>query len=59
MAAAVTLGVPTPAFSTALAFYDGYRLETSIMLLCYNVMLRIITGTWDGSVAEWFRALVL
>ncbi len=21
------LGVPTPAFSTALAFYDGYRTE--------------------------------
>jgi len=27
VAAAVTLGIPTPAFSTALAFYDGYRLE--------------------------------
>jgi len=27
IAAAVTLGVPTPAFSTALAFYDGYRSE--------------------------------
>ncbi|XP_072175292.1 6-phosphogluconate dehydrogenase, decarboxylating-like [Diadema setosum] len=25
LAAAVTHGVPTPAFSTALAFYDGYR----------------------------------
>lgn len=25
VAAAVTLGVPTPAFSTALAFFDGYR----------------------------------
>jgi 6-phosphogluconate dehydrogenase len=25
VAAAVGLGVPTPAFSTALAFYDGYR----------------------------------
>ncbi|XP_066143223.1 6-phosphogluconate dehydrogenase, decarboxylating [Euwallacea fornicatus] len=24
---AVTLGVPTPALGTALAFYDGYRLE--------------------------------
>jgi 6-phosphogluconate dehydrogenase len=24
---AVELGVPTPAFSTALAFYDGYRTE--------------------------------
>ena len=23
--AAVTLGVPTPCFSTALAFFDGYR----------------------------------
>ena len=30
MAAAVTLGIPTPAFSTALAFYDGYRLEKRI-----------------------------
>ncbi|CAH1772589.1 unnamed protein product [Owenia fusiformis] len=27
VSAAVTLGVPTPAFSSALAFYDGYRLE--------------------------------
>jgi len=25
VAAAVTLGIPTPAFSTALAYYDGYR----------------------------------
>jgi len=25
--AAIELGVPTPAFSTALAFYDGYRTE--------------------------------
>lgn len=25
VAAAVSLGIPTPAFSTALAFYDGYR----------------------------------
>ena len=24
---AITLGVPTPAFSTALAFFDGYRAE--------------------------------
>ncbi|CAG8632386.1 5531_t:CDS:2, partial [Scutellospora calospora] len=24
---AVLLGIPTPAFSTALAFYDGYRHE--------------------------------
>lgn len=24
---AVLLGIPTPAFSTALAFYDGYRAE--------------------------------
>jgi 6-phosphogluconate dehydrogenase len=27
VAQAVTLGVPVPAFSTALAFYDGYRSE--------------------------------
>lgn len=27
IATAVTLGIPTPAFSTALAFYDGYRSE--------------------------------
>lgn len=25
VATAVTIGIPTPAFSTALAFYDGYR----------------------------------
>lgn len=25
VAQAVTLGIPTPAFSTALAFFDGYR----------------------------------
>lgn len=29
VSAAVRLGVPTPAFSTALAFYDGYRNEMS------------------------------
>lgn len=28
VATAVQLGIPTPAFSTALAFYDGYRTET-------------------------------
>lgn len=27
VANAVLLGIPTPAFSTALAFYDGYRSE--------------------------------
>ena len=27
MAEAVKLGIPTPCFSTALAFYDGYRSE--------------------------------
>lgn len=27
VATAVSLGIPTPAFSTALAFYDGYRME--------------------------------
>ena len=26
---AIELGVPTPAFSTALAFYDGYRTGTA------------------------------
>jgi 6-phosphogluconate dehydrogenase len=25
IATAVRLGIPTPAFSTALAYYDGYR----------------------------------
>jgi len=28
LASAVTLGIPTPCFSTALAFYDGFRSET-------------------------------
>ncbi|CDK24389.1 unnamed protein product [Kuraishia capsulata CBS 1993] len=27
LATAVSVGIPTPAFSTALAFYDGYRSE--------------------------------
>ena len=27
VATAVKLGIPTPCFSTALAFYDGYRSE--------------------------------
>ncbi|MBC6423821.1 MAG: hypothetical protein GDA38_21680 [Hormoscilla sp. SP12CHS1] len=27
VSAAVLQGIPCPAFSTALAFYDGYRLE--------------------------------
>ena len=30
VAQAVTLGIPTPAFSTALAFFDGYRLYSTI-----------------------------
>lgn len=29
VATAVTLGVPTPCFSTALAFFDGYRYGMS------------------------------
>lgn len=28
VATAVTLGIPTPCFSTALAFFDGYRSAT-------------------------------
>jgi 6-phosphogluconate dehydrogenase len=27
VAAAVTLGVPTPAFASSLAYYDGFRRE--------------------------------
>ena len=27
MATAVRLGIPTPAFAAALAYYDGYRSE--------------------------------
>jgi 6-phosphogluconate dehydrogenase len=27
IASAALLGIPTPAFSAALAFYDGYRTE--------------------------------
>jgi 6-phosphogluconate dehydrogenase len=30
---AVKLGVPTPAFSTALAFFDGYRTAAAANLL--------------------------
>lgn len=33
VAAAVTLGVPTPAFSTALAFFDGYRYNSKLFCL--------------------------
>ena len=30
--AAVTLGIPTPTFSSALAFYDGYRYVGQLLL---------------------------
>ena len=38
MSQAVLLGVPTPCFSTALAFYDGYR---SSMLPANLIQVRI------------------
>ena len=38
VAQAVTLGIPTPAFSTALAFFDGYRL---VHLELYTILVTI------------------
>ena len=38
VAQAVTLGIPTPAFSTALAFFDGYRL---VRLELYTMLVTI------------------
>ena len=37
VAAAVTLGIPTPAFSSALAFFDGYRSVAALGM-----------GVWDS-----------
>lgn len=37
VSSAVNLGIPTPAFSTALAFYDGYRsakLPANLIQVC-------------------------
>ena len=36
VAQSVLLGVPTPCFSTALAFYDGYRYNPSLHLSYYK-----------------------
>jgi 6-phosphogluconate dehydrogenase len=42
-AQAVLWGIPTPAFSTALAFFDGYRSEiTSANILQAQVCQRLI-----------------
>ena len=42
MSQAVLLGVPTPCFSTALAFYDGYRSEmlpANLIQVCFSFSL--------------------
>ena len=36
---AVKLGVPTPCFSTALSFYDGYRWGNSTLNMYYHKLL--------------------
>lgn len=46
MASAVTLGIPTPAFSTALAFFDGYRsarLPANLIQVKHNQFLAFKT----------------
>ncbi len=43
VAAAVTLGVPTPCFSTALAFFDGYRYVG----VCVGVCVLLHTMNFD------------
>ena len=35
---AVKLGVPTPCFSTALSFYDGYRWRDSILNMYHKLL---------------------
>lgn len=57
VATAATLGVPTPAFSTALAFYDGYRskqLPANLLQVYYlEGNLRVsIRGTYRTSVPK-------
>jgi len=55
IAQAVLWGVPTPAFSTALAFFDGYRseivpanlLQAQVRFLCnLNIDLRLTRRLW-------------
>ncbi|KAG8689974.1 hypothetical protein FRC08_010724, partial [Ceratobasidium sp. 394] len=49
IAQAVLWGIPTPAFSTALAFFDGYRSEV--------VSANILQGQRDYFGAHTFRVL--
>ena len=59
MATGVELGVPMPCFSTALAFYDGYRSE----MLPANLLQaqRVSNATISGStgcvnLSTWIHA---
>ena len=40
MSQAVKLGVPTPCFSTALSFYDGYRWGNSTLNMYHKLLGR-------------------
>ena len=68
IAQAVLWGIPTPAFSTALAFFDGYRSEilpanllqaqVSAILVdisCYDKLMRLLQRDYFG--AHTFRVL--
>src|SRR5256885_15704904 len=49
--AAVELGAPTPAFSTTLAYYDGYRRERTLANLiqaCATTSAPTRTGGWTA-----------
>jgi 6-phosphogluconate dehydrogenase (decarboxylating) len=46
---AIEIGVPTPAFSTALAFYDGYRTAR----LPANLFRRSATSSARTPTSEW------
>ena len=52
VAAAVKKGIPVPAFSTALAFYDGYRSERLPASLLQAQRDYFGAHTWSGSTSR-------
>lgn len=52
VANAVNLGIPTPAFSTALAYYDGYRsakLPANLIQVKYPLVIQSINHYLNSS----------
>ena len=52
MTTAITLGIPTPTFSSALAFFDGYRSDWLPANLLQVSSLEVFGGT-DQTVATY------